>query len=250
MKKVKIYGAGSIGNHLSHASRQMGWEVDLCDLDSDALVRTKNDIYPSRYGKWDKAIGLYLCSEAPKKQYDLHVIGTPPDSHISLVRSAVKEGAKAVLVEKPLCTPDLNGAQQLFEEANEAGCTVFVGYDHAVGKSATRMADYLMSSDVGEIQTLDVEFREHWGGIFKAHPWLNGPADTYLGYWERGGGACGDILTRLTFGRVWHDKPERVESLRFHLRWNMSKMVSLTTTVSVYSTLSPKTDSSVGLFRT
>jgi predicted dehydrogenase len=37
-----------------------------------------------------------------------------------------------------------------------------------------------------------VEFREHWAGIFKAHPWLRGPEDSYLGYWERGGGASGE----------------------------------------------------------
>ena len=40
--------------------------------------------------------------------------------------------------------------------------------------------------------TLDVSFREHWQGIFKAHPWLDGPGDSYLGYWNRGGGACGE----------------------------------------------------------
>ena len=40
--------------------------------------------------------------------------------------------------------------------------------------------------------TFDVEFREHWAGIYKAHPWLSGPEDTYLGYWQRGGGASGE----------------------------------------------------------
>jgi len=192
MKKIKIYGAGSIGNHLSHASRQMGWEVDLCDLDPDALIRTKNDIYPSRYGKWDEAIGLYLSNKAPNKKYDLHVIGTPPDSHMILARSAVAEGAKAVLVEKPLCTPDLEGAHELFEEASAAGCSVFVGYDHVVSKAASSMAKMLAEETVGSIQTLDVEFREHWGGIFNAHPWLSGPSDTYLGFWRKGGGATGE----------------------------------------------------------
>ena len=44
---------------------------------------------------------------------------------------------------------------------------------------------------MGKLQTLDVEFREYWGGIFEAHPWLNGPQDSYLGFWKRGGGAWG-----------------------------------------------------------
>ena len=53
MKKVKIYGAGSIGNHLSRAFRTIGYEVFVCDTDKAALERMKNEIYPSRYGAWD-----------------------------------------------------------------------------------------------------------------------------------------------------------------------------------------------------
>ena len=54
IRKVKIYGAGSIGNHLAHASRNLNWEVDVCDISKDALRRTKDVIYPQRYGKWYK----------------------------------------------------------------------------------------------------------------------------------------------------------------------------------------------------
>ena len=43
---VKIFGAGSIGNHLAHASRKIGWDVSICDLDPEALKRTRNEIYP------------------------------------------------------------------------------------------------------------------------------------------------------------------------------------------------------------
>ena len=190
--KVKIYGAGSIGNHLAQASRRMGWSVDICDIDRDALIRTKNEIYPSRYGEWDKEIGLYHTSDVPISGYDMIIVGTPPDSHMKLAISAVKEGAKIVLVEKPLSTPDLFGAQELFDESNKAGCNVFVGYDHAISKSSAIVYEHLQNKDFGEMITLDVEFREFWGGIFNAHPWLDGPSDTYLGFWEKGGGACGE----------------------------------------------------------
>ena len=71
------------------------------------------------------------------------------------------------MVEKPLCTPDLNGAQELFNEAKKANCLVFVGYDHAISKSALKMSESLKSQHMGKINTLDVEFREYWGGIFK-----------------------------------------------------------------------------------
>jgi predicted dehydrogenase len=72
----------------------------------------------------------------------------------------------------------------------ESGTLGFVGYDHVVGKAAqeTLRAGRQLSS----IETIDVEFREHWGGIFAAHPWLQGPQDSYLGFWKRGGGASGE----------------------------------------------------------
>jgi predicted dehydrogenase len=95
-------------------------------------------------------------------------------------------------VEKPLCGPDLEGAQALFEEADANNVAVFVGYDHVVGRAA-RCVDNLMSSgSLKSIATIDVEFREHWGGILTAHPWLAGPWETYLGYSARGGGASGE----------------------------------------------------------
>lgn len=190
--KVKIFGAGSIGNHLSNAARQLGWSVDLVDPDPVALQRTRTDIYPSRYGAWDDAIRLFAPDAAPSGGYDLICIGTPPDSHMPLARAAVAERPKAVLVEKPLCGPGLAGAQELADEAAEAEVAVFVGYDHVVGRAARIVADLLASAAIGPVTTIDVEFREHWGGIFAAHPWLSGPWDSYLGFTERGGGASGE----------------------------------------------------------
>jgi len=192
MFKVKVFGAGSIGNHLSNASRALGWAVDICDVDAAALARTKNDIYPGRYGKWDESIRLFNNKDAPKGGYDLIFIGTPPDSHISLAIQAVKETPRAVLVEKPFCTPDLSGAQELYELAKSMNVPVFTGYDHVVGKASEKFELIVKSASVGILETLDVEFREFWGGIFSAHPWLSGPEDTYLGFWRRGGGASGE----------------------------------------------------------
>lgn len=189
--KVKVHGAGSIGNHLSNSARTLGWSVDLCDVDAKALDRTRQQIYPGRYGKWDNAIGVFVSDKAPEGGYDLICVGTPPDSHVALARAAVAERPKAVLVEKPLCGPDLDGAQVLVDEAKSAGVAVFVGYDHVVGRAAS-LAGAALKRDLGEIATIDVEFREHWGGIFAAHPWLAGPWESYLGFWRRGGGASGE----------------------------------------------------------
>jgi predicted dehydrogenase len=190
MYNVKIFGAGSIGNHLAHASRSLGWNVTICDVDQAALDRTKQTIYPTRYGKWDEAIKLSLVRHAPRGEFDLIIIGTPPDSHLPLALAALEEKPKAILVEKPLCPPNLEQAQTLQNMVTESGTLAFVGYDHVVGKAAQEIlhAGLKLSST----ETIDVEFREHWGGIFAAHSWLQGPQDSYLGFWKRGGGASGE----------------------------------------------------------
>jgi predicted dehydrogenase len=190
--KVKIFGAGSIGNHLANASRVLGWSVDVVDVDPAALGRMKDQIYPGRYKSWDSAIRLFEPAQAPRGGYDLICIGTPPDSHIGLARAAVAEGPKAILIEKPLCGPDLAGLDDLVAEASAAKVASFVGYDHVVGRAARHAAGLLRDRIAGQLQTLDVEFREEWGGIFAAHPWLAGPADSYLGFSRRGGGAAGE----------------------------------------------------------
>jgi len=190
--KIKMLGAGSIGNHLSHAARQLGWSVDLVDVDPTALERARDEIYPNRYGRWDSAIGLFTSDAAPKGGYDMIIVGTPPDSHMPLALAALDEDPRAILVEKPVCTPDLSGAEALVDTAKDKNCRLFVGYDHVVGAAAERFCELVDEGRAGETETLDVEFREHWGGIFAAHPWLSGPSDTYLGFWRRGGGAAGE----------------------------------------------------------
>ena len=39
---VKIYGAGSIGNHYTNQYVGRGWRVSIYDKDQKALLRTKN----------------------------------------------------------------------------------------------------------------------------------------------------------------------------------------------------------------
>lgn len=194
MRKIKIYGAGSIGNHLAHASRNLGYEVLISDIDEDALRRTKEEIYPDRYGKWDDSIRLSLVKEIPADEYfDVVFIGTPPDTHMALALKTLKEETpKVLLIEKPLCTPDLKNAQALFEASEASDTTVLVGYNHGLGDNTVEMERLMAEGVIGTAITLYGGIHEHWGGIFKAHPWLSGPSDTYLGFAGRGGGACGE----------------------------------------------------------
>jgi predicted dehydrogenase len=152
----------------------------------------KNDIYPKRYGRWDDSIQLFNTERAPVGEFDLIFIGTPPNSHLPLALEALKENPKGLFIEKPLCPPSLELAQELYALAKSLPTRVFVGYDHVVGKAAKQVEKLYKGGVIGEIVTLDAEFRENWAGIFAAHPWLNGPEDSYLGFWQQGGGASGE----------------------------------------------------------
>jgi len=191
--KVKVIGAGSIGNHLAQAARRMGWEVTVTDADPKALDRMKTEIYPTRYGAWDTDIKQFVAGYEPKGGYDIIMIGTPPHVRMKLALEALKEKPRMLFMEKPLTfpfDPDLNKFIAALKK--QKGTIALVGYDHAVAASTNRFVELLKEGVIGEPLTLDVEFREHWQGIFKAHPWLAGPQDSYLGYWKKGGGASGE----------------------------------------------------------
>lgn len=193
MHNVKIYGAGSIGNHLAHACRIKGWIVLMCDTDKMALARTRDDIYPARYGGWDQEIQLATPDQLPDEKFDLVIIGTPPDTHMQLAKSIMATSPpRALLIEKPLCTPSLEGVQEIIDLKNASGTFVSVGYNHTLTDNTHRAAQILAQKVIGNPVTISARFREHWGGIFGAHPWLDGPQDTYLGFFERGGGASGE----------------------------------------------------------
>ncbi|MBI2082697.1 MAG: Gfo/Idh/MocA family oxidoreductase [Deltaproteobacteria bacterium] len=192
IRKVKILGAGSIGNHLAQAARRMGWDVTLCDVDPEALRRTQASIYPSRYGQWDKGIQLCTVAEAPRGGFDMIFLGTPPDIRMKIAIDCLEESPRLIQLEKPVCPPSLEGAQAFFEKAKKKGVAVCVGFDHVLGENTLQVEKLLSEEIIGKIETLDVEFREYWGGIFAAHPWLPSISSSYLGFWKKGGGASGE----------------------------------------------------------
>lgn len=198
--KVKIFGAGSIGNHLAYACRSQSLDVTIYDIDSEALKRTRDEIYPSRYGAWDANIKL-TNSLKPQNDYDFIIIGTPPDSHIDILNSLDLKSTKAVLIEKPLTFPFDSRLIDLINLGKENKTKFFIGYNHIVSKSMTEMGKLLKSKKLGNLITLDVEFREKWDGIFKAHPWLDGPSESYLGNYKAGGGATCEHSHAIN---IWH----------------------------------------------
>lgn len=193
MSSVCIYGAGSIGNHLANGCRGKGWDVTICDVDQKALDRTRSDIYPSRYGKWDDGIKLCTPDRVPATPFDIAIVGTPPDTHAKIAETVLSGKApRILLIEKPLATPDLKGCAGLQSKADRAGTKVLVGYNHVLTPNTKHAEKLIRDGIVGKPLTMTVRWLEHWGGIFGAHPWLKGPSDTYLGFSARGGGACGE----------------------------------------------------------
>ena len=193
MVQVKIYGAGSIGNHLAYACREQQWDVVVCDTDTQALQRMASQIYPSRYGAWDPCIQLKTYSEAKNNQhYDIVFVGTPPDSHIPLAIEAINDHSPQILmIEKPLCDTSLENCDLLNQLMTTNDIFIGVGYNHLLSPN-TIAAKNMIQKYCKDPQTLSVNWNEHWGGIFQAHPWLDGPESSYLGYSDRGGGACGE----------------------------------------------------------
>ena len=64
-----------------------------------------------------------------------------------------------------------------------------VSANHRLTRNTILAEEWLAEHPIGEVVTLRASVREHWGGIFRAHPWLAGPSESYLGFTERGGGA-------------------------------------------------------------
>lgn len=194
MIKCKIFGAGSVGNHLAQAARRAGWAVTVVDVDPQALLRMKQEIYPSRYGAWDEAITLCSSGDEPVGGFEVIMIGTPPEYHLPLATQVLEREAPRVLqIEKPLCGPGLEGLVEFMTAVRAHPDTMIVaGYDHVLGENTKKTEEILLAKPVGQILTIDAETRSTWDGILRAHPWLKGPEDSYLGHWQKGGGASGE----------------------------------------------------------
>lgn len=191
--KLLIYGAGSIGNHLANAARQRNFDVTITDLSESALNRTQYEIYPQRYGCWDDSIRLIQVDEVANERFDGVIIGTPPDTHMKLAINAIrKHKPRVMMIEKPLCTPTMAGLLDLMRESENYNTKVLVGYNHTLTEHTVLADNHIKTGVLGQPLCLTAYFKEHWGGIFKAHPWLAGPHESYLGFYQRGGGATGE----------------------------------------------------------
>jgi|MDTF01.1.fsa_nt_gb hypothetical protein len=189
MKKVLIFGSGSIGTHMSFACRKLKFDVSVTDISSLALERMEKKVFPKRYGKWDRKINLINYKKVfdIKEKYDLVIIGTPPKTHIHLYNQCLKKlRFDKILIEKPLTYYNDKNLKNF--ESSSLKKIVFCGYNHSISKSFKHFLA-LIDNKGYKIKTIDVNWRENWDGILNAHFWLKNEFSSYLGNIKDGGGA-------------------------------------------------------------
>jgi len=188
--RVKVIGAGSIGNHLAHGCRNIGWDVTIVDFSVEALERTRDTIYPSRYGNWDSNIRLASPAEVEHETFDVVIVGTPPATHLSIAQAEIAERPpKILLIEKPLSHPNSDDIRTFVATATGTSTRVLVGYNQRHKPNTHKFLEIARHESLGELTGLESHMLESWDGILKAHFWMKSEKDSYLAFTEQGGGA-------------------------------------------------------------
>ncbi len=186
-KKILIFGAGSIGNHMANANLILRNQVSVTDIDKKNLIRMKNKIFPSRYGKWNNSIKLIDYKKVFKTgEFDLIIIGTPPKTHLGLVKKLHRNNIryKKLLIEKPLNSYIENNL--FIKKLNKNN--IFIGYNHSISSSISYFINEI-KKDKKNLKNIFINWKEGFEGILKAHKWLKNEFSSYLGYSRDGGGA-------------------------------------------------------------
>jgi len=190
MTTVKVIGAGSIGNHLAHGCRSKGWDVAIIDLNPEALERTRDTIYSSRYGAWDSDIMLATPSEVVGQSFDIVIVGTPPATHLAVATAELTNTApQLLLIEKPLAHPDAKAISKFVQLAEKSSTRVLVGYNQRHKPPTFKFLEVAKDPALGALTGLRSHMLESWDGILKAHFWMASEKDSYLAFTDQGGGA-------------------------------------------------------------
>ncbi len=188
MKKILIFGCGSIGNHMSYAARRLKFQVFITDIKNQAMLRMKNIIFPKRYKKWDNKINIIDYNKVfkLKEKFDLIIIGTPPSTHLKLLNICkLKLKFKNILIEKPLTVySKLDEAKRISFKSNY---NIFCGYNHSISKSFAYFFNKI--KEIENIEYIQVNWKEGWGGILGAHFWMKNEFSSYLSSSKDGGGS-------------------------------------------------------------
>lgn len=189
--RIKIYGAGSAGNHLAFSCQQRGWQVTVVDNHAPSLERMRQEIFPQRYGTWDESITLRTLNDEDDSTYDATLIATPPATHIALATRELqsKTPPQLLLLEKPLCRASDSELPKFLELAHASKTKILVGFNLNFVPATRKILELAKSGAIGRVLRLDVEMRESVQYILGAHWWLKDISESYLGSNAQGGGS-------------------------------------------------------------
>lgn len=142
---VAVIGCGRWGpNHLRAFNQlpaaHVAWMVDA----NPASFRELPKIYPQV--KFAQDYDVVLAD----RHVEAVVIATPADTHVDLVRRALRAG-KHVLVEKPICTASVD-ARQLADLADQTGRVLMVGHVFLFNDAVRQVGRYLSEGTLGRLQ--------------------------------------------------------------------------------------------------
>ena len=189
-KNILIFGAGSIGTHHANAARALNCNVLICDIDFSKFEYMKNNLYPKRYGNWDNKIKFISYRDVFETNniYDLIIIGVPPKNHLTLLKKCFASlKFKKILVEKPLCVFNQNF---LFIKQLRYKNRIYCGFNHSISESILFLINLVLKNKIGEIKNIEINWKEDFNLILKAHPWIKSLKDSYLSNLNEGGGGC------------------------------------------------------------
>ena len=191
-KKVLIFGSGSIGTHHTNAAISLDCDVYVTDKKFSQLQNMKDNIYPQRYGHWNNQINLIPYKQVflLKYYFDLVIIGVPPKNHLPLIKLCEKYlKFKKILVEKPLCVYNQNFS---FLNYGKLKNKVFCGFNHSISPSFLFFLYVVKKKLINKKPrvNINIEWKESFDLILKAHPWIKSIRDSYLSNYKIGGGVC------------------------------------------------------------
>ena len=169
MINVAVLGAGRIGH--VHAANVAGHCDAVLAVVADPFIENAQKL-TAAYG--GRAISDPLEAIADPT-IDAVVIGTPTDTHVSLMLAAAQTG-KAVLCEKPVDL-DIQKAREAQRVLGERASRVMLGFNRRFDPGFSEIHQRLRAGEIGELHQLLITSRDpglapmnylkHSGGIFR-----------------------------------------------------------------------------------
>ncbi len=187
--RVLIVGGGSIGERHARCFQGLGRaDVGLCEINAEVRTRVA--------GVCGLTAGAFAdLSEAFAGGFEVAVICTPADWHVSHALQAARHGCH-LLIEKPLSTTE-DGIDALADEARRRSLVVSVAYVYRAHPALREMRQAIQGGEFGPPLQVTVQSGQHF-------PFYR-PAYRSIYYRDRatGGGAVQDALTHPVNAVEW-----------------------------------------------